>query len=61
MFQGNYKDGREEGLWEYYGAQGQLIIKGNYKDGMQEGFWGFYIDGQLTDQEDNKGEKEEAL
>ena len=46
--QGRVKDGRKEGLWEYYYDNGQLEHKGNYKDGKKEGLWECYKkNGQL--------------
>ena len=38
-FRGNYKDGKEEGLWEYFYASGKLDTKGNFKDGKRDGVW----------------------
>ena len=46
---GNFKDGKENGLWEWYSENGQLEKKGNYKEGLREdGLWEFYYkNGQL--------------
>ena len=33
----NYKDGKEDGLYESYHENGQLKSKRNYKDGKEEG------------------------
>ena len=44
----NYKDGKEDGLWEYYFENGQLQGKGNYKDGKEDGLCEYYFEnGQL--------------
>jgi antitoxin component YwqK of YwqJK toxin-antitoxin module len=44
----NYKDGKEDGLFEMYHDNGQLGLKGNHKDGKQNGLWEMYSsDGQL--------------
>ena len=49
---GGYRDGKEDGLWEFYWNNGQLESKGNYSDGNREGLWVFYWNnGQL----ENKG------
>ena len=45
---GELEDGKKEGPWVFYFANGQLWRKGAYKDGKQEGPWVFYSDnGQL--------------
>lgn len=45
---GNYKDGKEDGLWEI--NEGQFTGKGKYKDGRRDGLWLRYWDnGQLMD------------
>ena len=49
---GGYRDGKEDGLWEFYWNNGQLESKGNYSDGNRDGLWVFYWNnGQL----ENKG------
>ena len=47
---GNFKDGKENGLWEWYSENGKLEKKGNYKEGLREdGLWEFYYkNGQLS-------------
>ena len=42
IWNGNFKDGKEEGLWERYYENGQLREKGNYKNGIEEGSREFY-------------------
>ena len=52
----NYKDGKEDGLWEYYYDNGQLEKKANYKDGKPDGLWEKYSEGgelESTDCYDN--------
>ena len=41
-FIGNYKDGKESGLWELYHKNGQLWEKGNYVDGKKDGLFKYY-------------------
>ena len=46
--QGSFKNGRREGHWVWYHANGQLMSKGEYKSGRQEGLWVTYNkNGQL--------------
>ena len=47
MFKENYKDGIQDGPFEYYYEKnGQLSKKGNYKDGKEDGLWETYrVDG----------------
>ena len=47
----NYKDGKlEDGLYEIYHDNGQLMFKGNYKDGKADGDWKcYYENGILND------------
>ena len=40
--QGNFKDGRKEGLWVLYDEKGQIQIIGNYKNGKEDGLWRCY-------------------
>ena len=41
---GNYKDGRLDGLVEWYYENGQLKRKENYKDGKQDGLQEYFND-----------------
>ena len=44
----NYKNGKEDGLWESFHDNGQLEYRGNYRDGEPEGPWEFFNeDGNL--------------
>lgn len=36
---GEYKDGKREGLWQYYGDNERLREQGMYHDGRKEGVW----------------------
>jgi len=38
----NYKDGKEDGLYEEYYENGQLQFKINYKDGTEDGLYEIY-------------------
>ena len=42
--EGNYIDGKKEGLWQNYYKDGRLASEGNYIDGKKEGLWEFYHD-----------------
>ena len=59
---GKYKDGKEDGLWEYYLKDGQLNSKGKYKDGKEDGLWEeYYTNGQLNKKGKYKDGKEDGL
>ena len=45
--EGNYKNGKKDGLWAEYTSKGKLITKGYYTDDIPSGVWEFY---------DSKGE-----
>ena len=40
--EGNFKDGKKEGLWKEYYESGNLKREGNYKDGVKFGLWKCY-------------------
>lgn len=45
---GSYIDGEEQGLWQYWYANGQKKEEGHYKKGVKEGMWTqWYMDGDL--------------
>ena len=47
--EGSVNNGKQEGVWEYYWANGLLGEKGTYKDGKQDGIWKSYDEnGQLA-------------
>ena len=59
---GNFKDGKQEGLWEYYYESGKFRQKGNYVDGKLEGLVEeYYENGQLYYERNFKDGKEEGL
>ncbi len=59
---GNYKDGKDDGLWEGYYENGQLSVKGNYKDGELHGLYeSFHKNGQLNVRRNYKDGKEDGL
>lgn len=41
--EGDYKNGRKEGLWSYWYNTGQLMRQGSYKADMAEGTWVSYL------------------
>ena len=48
IVKGNYKDGKEEGIWEFYYDNGQIYSKPTYKDGKLHGYYEEYLsNGQL--------------
>ena len=51
----NFKDGKEEGLSEYFYENGELEFGGNLKEGKEDGLWEiFYENGQLKSRENYK-------
>ena len=47
--EGNYKDGKKDGLWKYWDENGKLRYEKNYKDGERDGLWKeWFKNGQLT-------------
>ena len=60
--QGNYKNGKEDGLWQTFSEKGSLLAEGHYKDGARDGLWQtFYQEGQLYKQGYYKNGKEDGL
>ena len=58
----NFKDGKEDGLYECYSKNGQLRFKGNYKDGEPDGLSeGYHENGQLSKKGNFKDGKEDGL
>ena len=43
-----FKDGKRDGLREFYHDNGQLSQKGNFKDGKYDGFVDNFEDGKFT-------------
>ncbi len=45
---GSYKEGKKDGVWEYYYKNGQIKEKGSFKEGKEDGVWELYYEnGQL--------------
>ena len=48
-FEGNYKDGKVDGLYRFWYENGQKSYEENYKDGIKIGIWtGWYENGQKS-------------
>ena len=59
---GGYRDGKEDGLWEFYWNNDQLESKGNYIDGNRDGLWEYYHEnGQPWAKGSYKDGKEDGL
>ena len=60
--QGSFNNGKREGHWVWYHANGQLKSKGEYKSGRQEGLWvRYHENGQLRSKGDYKNDTQEGL
>ncbi|CAM4422917.1 toxin-antitoxin system YwqK family antitoxin [Flavobacterium terrigena] len=42
MHQGNYVDGKSDGLWKSYDEVGNLVSEGSFEQGKKVGLWNFY-------------------
>lgn len=42
MHQGNYVDGKSNGLWKSYDEVGNLVSEGSFEQGKKTGLWNFY-------------------
>jgi antitoxin component YwqK of YwqJK toxin-antitoxin module len=40
--EGEYLDGKEDGLWRDYHPNGKLAAEGRYVDGKEEGIWRYF-------------------
>jgi len=60
--EGNWKDGKQDGLWTEWHENGQKQSETNYKDGKQDGLWlGWHENGQKAYEANFKdGEKVSA-
>ena len=59
---GNFRNGKHEGLWIQYHENGQLRRKSNFKDGKLEGLYELYHEnGQLSNKVNYKDDKKEGL
>ena len=58
----NWKNGKKEGIWEWYDDNGQLLLEGNFKNNMEEGLWKSYHDnGHLKYKQNLKDGKAEGV
>ena len=48
MHQGNYVDGKSNGLWKSYDAAGKLVSEGSFKQGKKVGLWNFYTTKEIS-------------
>ena len=48
MHQGNYIDGKSDGLWKSYNEAGSLIAEGSFDKGKKTGLWNFYSGNTLS-------------
>jgi len=51
--EGNYKDGKEEGLWTEWHKNGQKEWEGNYKDGKEDGLFTMWDENGQKKREEN--------
>lgn len=52
--EGNYKNGKKDGLWTQYSFSGKVFIKGSYTDDVPTGVWEYYDQsGKLQQQYDH--------
>ncbi len=60
-YEGEYKDGKKDGVWEEYHKNGRLFQKGTYKDNKKVGVWETYWDnGQLQSKMPYKNNKRDG-
>jgi hypothetical protein len=60
--EGCYNQGKTDGLWKFWHANGQLESKGVYKDDNNEGIWReWHVNGQLCSEGDYKDGKKEGI
>lgn len=48
MHQGNYVDGKSDGLWKSYDEVGNLVSEGSFELGKKTGLWNFYTKKALS-------------
>ena len=51
--EGNYKDGKRDGLWTSWHENGKKKKEGNYKDGKRDGLWTSWYDNEQKKKEGN--------
>ena len=48
--EGNFKDGKKDGVWTTYDTDGSISEKGSYKDDKKDGVWTTYdTDGSISE------------
>jgi antitoxin component YwqK of YwqJK toxin-antitoxin module len=61
-YEGEYKNGKQEGLWKILYSNGNPKYEGECKNGKEEGLWmEWYEDGQLQHEGEFKNGEEEGL
>lgn len=48
MHQGNYIDGKADGLWKSFDETGNLVSEGSFEQGKKTGLWNFYTSTALN-------------
>lgn len=48
MHQGNYVDGKSDGLWKSFDEVGNLVSEGSFEQGKKVGLWNFYTSKALS-------------
>lgn len=48
MHQGNYVNGKSDGLWKSYDEVGNLVSEGSFEQGKKTGLWNFYTAKSLS-------------
>ena len=48
MHQGNYVDGKSDGLWKSFDETGNLVSEGSFEQGKKTGLWNFYTSTALN-------------
>ncbi len=48
MHQGNYVDGKSDGLWKSFDEVGNLVSEGSFEQGKKVGLWNFYTTKALS-------------
>ena len=61
-YEGNYKDGKRDGLLVAWYPDGKKLSEGNWKDGKPDGLWmGWHVNGQKRDETNYKDGKRDGL
>ena len=48
IHQGNYVNGKSDGLWKSYDEVGNLVSEGSFEQGKKTGLWNFYTTKSLS-------------